>query len=141
MAKNWRGIEILESNLVFLVDFKNREYKQVGTVNSDTEEGLRPFVEKYRSLLEKGMWLFTADKLKGNEYEASHRLSYANWMVEGEEANDYTEEEKKFPFYWDSAESDERVRFSSVVNGTGVCKFDGTVVHKPMTPKEMKLDI
>lgn len=120
---NWRGLEILEHNLVFLVDLKKKEFKQIGSVEEETEEALKPFVDKYWSnLFVDGMYLFIADKLEGNEYEATHRLSHSD--VERQE--DLREpEELDESFYFDVAESDERVLFSNILNGT--------------TPKEMDL--
>ena len=130
MKKHWTGLEILESNLVFLVDLDEKEYKQIGIIQNDEEEDLKPFIEKYREQLEQGRWLFTANKLEDGKYEASHRLSHAEWMIE-------ENPEEEYPFYWDIAENDECVLFSHVVNGVGYS--EGDEIIDPITPKEMDI--
>lgn len=169
MKKHWTGVNILEGGVVFLLNESdnNKGYKIIGKIEDDEgmesiEKQLKPFVLKYEDLLKdenERYMIWVADHLdieidrmnfkihSDRYYEASWRVSYAPWVVNPEKYDmeyEATEEEKKHPFYYDIAESDERVGFSHVVNGTDIGYGYGKnfkVDKYGATPRELEIEV
>ncbi|HDR8453976.1 TPA: hypothetical protein QC364_000768 [Bacillus cereus] len=132
------GIEVVEENLLFMIDMKNKEYKKIQVLNIDdnmdieiVEEAVKPFVNKYEEQLKQGMWLFTADKLSNGEYDATYKISYAEWLLTSDNF-------KEHPYSYDITDANEKVVFNHVVNGNSVESY-GMLVYEAINPKEMDL--
>ncbi|WP_243355980.1 hypothetical protein [Bacillus litorisediminis] len=71
MKVNWKGIEIVEENIMFLVDYHNKTFKKVKSklnANEKIEDAIIPYCIFFEKNLKEGKYLFTADLLQSGLY-------------------------------------------------------------------------
>lgn len=130
------------SNILFLVDFKEKKFKKIGTlpnpvfIDGDGHPRLIPnptfkeYIKSYTLDLKDGLWLFVA-RFEDGQYQAEYRVTYASWAFDETEDEDILAM-REYPYFIDIAESDEGREFSKVVNY-------GELYHSEM-PKKFSVE-